>query len=61
MGGSAFYEAIMDCAKEDGTDHLLTSVPGVWECVTEYYNNAAFERIGHVTEPVEPATPSFGG
>lgn len=39
-----FDDTVFDLAREDGTDFVLM-IPGVWESVSEYYNNAAIERI----------------
>lgn len=37
-------KTIEGLAWEDGVKHLL-QIPGVWECVSEYYNNDAITRI----------------
>lgn len=39
-----FHKVITDLACEDGTEFLLT-IPGVWECVSEFYNNDAIKHI----------------
>lgn len=39
----AFETAVRDLATEDGVSVVL-SIPGVWESVSEYYNNAAIDR-----------------
>ena len=39
-----FDEAVRALALEDGVEHLL-SIPGVWECISEYYNNAAIDKM----------------
>jgi hypothetical protein len=38
-----FDELVFELAREDGVDAVLT-IPGVWEEVSEYYNNAALDR-----------------
>lgn len=35
-------EAIRDLAFEAGTEYLLT-IPGVWEAISEHFNNEAIE------------------
>lgn len=40
----AFDDAVRSLAIEDGAEHLL-SVPGIWELLTEYYNNAAIAAV----------------
>jgi hypothetical protein len=35
-----FEEAVEQLAKEDGVSAMFT-IPGIWECLSENYNNAA--------------------
>ena len=44
-----FEDAVTELATEDGINHLLT-IPGVWECVSEYYNNAAITLMESESE-----------
>ncbi len=37
-------EATRELAEETGVEHIL-SIPGVWEHVSEYFNNGAIDRI----------------
>jgi hypothetical protein len=39
-----FDEAVRDLAEEDGVQAVLL-IPGVWELVSEYYNNEALDKI----------------
>lgn len=39
-----FDRAVRELALEDGVEIVL-SIPGVWEAVSEYYNNAAIDRM----------------
>ena len=39
-----FYNAVVELAKIDGVESVL-SIPGVAEIVIEHYNNAAIERL----------------
>ena len=43
MTQDEFDETVRELAREDGVGSLL-SIPGVWEHVSEFYNNAALER-----------------
>ncbi len=36
--------AIRELAQEDGVTTIL-DIPGVWECVSENYNNAAIDKV----------------
>lgn len=42
-----FSETIRDLAHDDGVEVIL-DIPGVWEHVAEFYNNAAIDK--HVEE-----------
>ena len=39
-----FDEAVRELARKDGVEHIL-SIDGVWECVSEYYNNDAIDLM----------------
>jgi len=39
-----FDEAVLALAEEDGA-RIVVMIPGVWEVVSEYYNNAALDRM----------------
>ena len=39
-----FDDAVRELAEEDGVDSVL-ALPGVWEIVSEHYNNAALDRM----------------
>jgi len=39
-----FDEAVREIAREEGVDILL-SIPGVWELVSEHFNNDAISHI----------------
>jgi hypothetical protein len=43
MSGETFHDIVTNLATRDGMAVVL-SIPGVWEEVSEYYNNAALER-----------------
>ena len=40
-----FDEAVEQLAEEDGAGFIITQIPGVWECVSEYYNNDALKLM----------------
>lgn len=39
-----FDEITRELAHEDGVEKLL-AIPGIWEVVSEHYNNDAYDRI----------------
>ena len=39
-----FDQAVRELALEDGVEVLL-SIPGVWETISEFYNNDAIQRV----------------
>lgn len=41
---NAFYNAVESLAVKAGVPTLL-SIPGVWECVSEHFNNAAIDLM----------------
>lgn len=53
-----FDDAVRTLAKDDGVDVLL-GIPGVWECIAEFYNNDALslleERRALEDDEEEPA------
>lgn len=55
-----FDDAVRELARQDGVEVLL-SIPGVWEIVSEYYNNDAIDLVnedGDETDPDE--APELG-
>ena len=53
MTQDEFDETVRELAREDGVGSLL-SIPGVWEHVSEFYNNAALERWEQEHPEAEP-------
>lgn len=47
----SFEDAVTKLAIEDGVAHFLT-IPGVWECISEYYNNAAITLMEELNAEV---------
>jgi hypothetical protein len=45
----SFEDAVTKLAIEDGVGHIVT-IPGVWECLSEYYNNAAIKLMEEQNE-----------
>lgn len=41
-------DAVRELARQDGVEVLL-SIPGVWEIVSEYYNNDAMDLVSEDT------------
>lgn len=39
-----FDDAVRELARQDGVEVLL-SIPGIWEIVSEYYNNDAMDLV----------------
>lgn len=39
-----FDQAVIDLATEDGMA-AVARIPGVWECLSEYYNNDAIDKV----------------
>lgn len=37
--------AIQELADQDGAAYLIANVPGVWEAVSEHYNNDAIDHL----------------
>ena len=46
----AFDEAVCDLAHEAGAKYLLFAIPGVWELVSEHFNNEALDRLSREGE-----------
>ncbi len=40
----AFDNAVRACAHEDGVENIL-GLPGIWEIISEHYNNDAIKRV----------------
>jgi hypothetical protein len=49
---TTFDEAVTQLAVADGVQHLI-SVPGIWECLSDYYNNDALALLREAEEPEE--------
>ena len=39
-----FDQAVLDLATEGGMA-AVARIPGVWECLSEYYNNDAIDKV----------------
>jgi hypothetical protein len=53
-----FDDMIRELARRDGTSVVL-DIPGVWECVSEFYNNAAIDELTE-SEDYEPTEQEEG-
>ncbi len=45
-----FDEAVQQLTEEDGVSAMFT-IPGIWECLSEHYNNDAIALMENDNEP----------